>query len=153
MKKFFKKMLQWVLWHSPYAIQDFGVKLWLKYSGYSRDENRFWEVIKRTQAFREMNASSVYVDCGTNLGTVARMFMKKGATAYLFEPLPQCFSFLQRKFGSNAKVHLYNKAVGDIAGKIPFYTPPQEKRFLLVDSGMFFLLSIARCRSQCDDRS
>ena len=126
MKKLFQKMLKWVLWHSPYAIQDFAVECWLKYSGYLRDENRFWEVIKQTKAFRELNASSVYVDCGVNFGSVANAFIKKGVTAYLFEPLLQCFSFLQRKFGSNAKVHLYNKAVGDRAGKMPFYTPPQE---------------------------
>ena len=69
--------------------------------------------IKRQNWYQALKPGAIYIDCGMNLGQVAQLFVEKGAIVYGFEPNPKCIAELQKKFGSNPNVHLYQKGVLD----------------------------------------
>jgi len=75
------------------------------------------EVMKRV-----LSSDSNCLDVGCHTGKVLRHMLQfaPNGTHFAFEPLPDCFSLLVRKFGSLPNVHLKRTAVSDFSGKHEF---------------------------------
>ena len=85
----------------------------VKWMGSTGREERCLEELRNTDWYQALKPGAIYIDCGMNLGQVAQLFVEKGAVVYGFEPNPKCIAELQKKFGSNPNVHLYQKGVLD----------------------------------------
>lgn len=59
-----------------------------------------------------LNADSVVIDCGANVGVIMKPLLKYEPTIYCFEPNPVAFKQLSENLGTSPNVHLINKAVG-----------------------------------------
>ncbi|OFY26941.1 MAG: hypothetical protein A2X09_15080 [Bacteroidetes bacterium GWF2_43_11] len=73
------------------------------------------EIFKNSEAVKSLNETSICIDCGAHIGRVSDIFAGIGATVYAFEPHPQVFAQLSKRFEFNPKVHcipkgVYNKA-------------------------------------------
>jgi FkbM family methyltransferase len=56
-------------------------------------------------------------DVGANVGNRTAIFTKLGASVVAVEPQTQCIELLKKLYGSNANVHVLQKAVGDKEGQ------------------------------------
>jgi FkbM family methyltransferase len=80
-------------------------------------------LLKKLQSkyFQSLNINTIY-DVGANIGQSTMMlhlaFPK--ADIHVFEPLPECFSKLNKMFGNIPKISLNNIALGDEIGTISF---------------------------------
>lgn len=65
----------------------------------------------------------VIFDVGAHHGKIANRYKElfPDSTIYCFEPYPESFEILSRKFSSDNNVFLVNKAVSDKKGKTKFY--------------------------------
>ena len=61
------------------------------------------------------------IDCGANIGHVTAELVRRGAFVYAFEPNPQAFAVLARRFGDASNVELRQEAVLDRAGTVRLY--------------------------------
>lgn len=84
------------------------------------EENSFNNFIT-SEMYSQVNENSICIDCGANVGTIAGAFANKGATVYAFEPNPECFEELAKKFKGNSKIHLFQKGVLDRASTMKLY--------------------------------
>ena len=58
---------------------------------------------------------------GANLGDVSQYLIDSGMYVYAFEPNPNCFKILQKRFKDCPHIKLIAKGAGYKADKIPFY--------------------------------
>lgn len=88
----------------------------------------FWiSYFKLIPILRNINASSLVIDCGANIGSISALFLRKNATVIAFEPDPLAFSLLQKRFAGNKNIECINKAVSHEASsaKLYFHTDRQ----------------------------
>lgn len=78
------------------------------------------------EIFFEMRPGDICIDCGANRGKFINAARHCGGTVYAFEPNPILFYWLQRRFGNDESVHLYNAAVGAADGTATFYRYPDR---------------------------
>ncbi len=69
------------------------------------------EELRKSGIVEEINEESICIDCGANVGNVTEIFASKGATVHAFEPNPAAFAEMEKRFKTNNKVKIYNKAV------------------------------------------
>lgn len=62
------------------------------------------------------------LDVGANIGFVTFQFLKRfpEAQVYAFEPNPAVFEKLRQSYEGEARVHTYNRGVGDVRGTLLF---------------------------------
>jgi FkbM family methyltransferase len=63
--------------------------------------------------FKRINATSIAIDCGANVGDVTLKLARKGASVYAFEPNPYAFTRLVERTKSFKNVTCINKGVWD----------------------------------------
>src|SRR5437868_3391265 len=61
------------------------------------------------------------IDCGANVGEITARMRSSGAEVYAFEPNPQAFTALYRRFAADAGVHCLPKAVLDSPGTVKLF--------------------------------
>ena len=81
---------------------------------------------RRRAALRQFERISlapgdVAIDCGANVGDVTARLAKRGARVYAFEPGPDAFAVLQRRFAGNKRVICRPLAVSDHSGPTRLY--------------------------------
>lgn len=76
--------------------------------------------------FYKARPGSICIDCGTNIGLVTDIFNHLGCLIYAFEPHADLYKFLQYKYKDKKNVTLYQKAILDQNGLIPFQTSTYE---------------------------
>lgn len=75
---------------------------------------------RRIAAFG-LKEGDVAIDCGANIGSVTAELARRGALVYAFEPNPDVFAVLERRFAKSANVELRRQAVLDHAGTVRLY--------------------------------
>lgn len=78
----------------------------------------FPSTVERRIAALGLTAGDVAIDCGANVGTVTAVLARTGATVHAFEPNPDAFAALSRRFVGAPHVELHRKAVLDSAGSV-----------------------------------
>ncbi|MFA7275944.1 MAG: FkbM family methyltransferase [Pseudobdellovibrionaceae bacterium] len=89
-------------------------------------------VIERLKLLRHMTAEhrsiifglkkdQVAIDCGANVGVVARAMASRGAAVYAFEPNPYAFKVCEQKCRMYKSVTLFPKAVGTKADTVKLF--------------------------------
>lgn len=68
-----------------------------------------------------LDAGSLVIDCGANVGDISALFLGTGATVIAFEPDPVAHAILVDRFRGNSRFTLHNKAVSDHDGRASFY--------------------------------
>lgn len=81
-----------------------------------------------------LKPGDIVIDCGANVGDVASRFARSGATIYAFEPQPDCFAILQRRFAWTSKVRCFNQAVLDHDCRMTLATPQPNAEFDAIDT-------------------
>jgi FkbM family methyltransferase len=61
------------------------------------------------------------IDCGANIGNVTSQLARGGATVHAFEPNPDAYAVLERRFARTETVHLHPQAVLDRVGVARLY--------------------------------
>lgn len=69
----------------------------------------------------KINKNDVVIDCGANVGVVSGYFASKGAKVYSFEPDPNAFAMLKKRFEYNDNVTCINKGVWKENSKMKLY--------------------------------
>lgn len=85
--------------------------------------------VKLIPILKNVNESSLVIDCGANMGDISALFLDKKASVIAFEPDPLAFKMIQKRFLGNKNIECVNKAVHDKAGKFQlyFHTDRMEK--------------------------
>src|SRR5262249_47717733 len=81
-------------------------------------EARFRSVLEKA-----IRTGDVVWDVGANVGLYSELFARRiGATGMVcaFEPAPACFEALRRRLGPFSQARLFNFALGDDDGMLPF---------------------------------
>lgn len=60
-------------------------------------------------------------DIGAHLGNRTNAWLALGAKVVAVEPQPQCLNYMERKFGQNENVTIYNGAVADKRGELTLH--------------------------------
>jgi len=68
-------------------------------------------LFKLRPLLKGLNSTSIVIDCGANIGDITNKFASTGAQVHAFEPDPQAFSILAKRFANTQNVHLNNAAV------------------------------------------
>ncbi len=74
--------------------------------------------------FYNMRENDVCVDCGANVGLITDIILRQGGVSYAFEPNPDAFYVLKRKYKKAENCTLVQAAVADKDGKGEFYKNP-----------------------------
>lgn len=77
----------------------------------------------KIHSFLKANKVSTLIDIGASSGefTSNVLLFNDGVRAFLFEPVKKAFKDLNRKYGSNKLIRLYNLAIGGQDGEVQFY--------------------------------
>lgn len=75
----------------------------------------------RGHYFEGLKTGDVAIDCGANIGDVTAKMAAGGATVYAFEPHPEAFAHLARRFKNDSRVTCVPKGVWDHEDKIKLY--------------------------------
>jgi FkbM family methyltransferase len=81
----------------------------------------FISYFKLKKILKNINSSSLVIDCGANIGDISALFLSKKARVIAFEPDPLAFKALQNRFKGNPNIECINKGVSDRAGKAKFF--------------------------------
>ncbi len=73
------------------------------------------------KALRLVGRDDICIDCGANVGEYTELMASTGATVYAFEPDPNVFEVLSKRFRLRANVVLINKAVSGSDGRSRLY--------------------------------
>lgn len=71
--------------------------------------------------------NDIIIDCGANVGNISSRFAAAGATIYAFEPDPEPFRLLSRRFRGRSNIHCVNKGVMDRPGTVTLYVEEAAK--------------------------
>jgi FkbM family methyltransferase len=83
--------------------------------------------------FRHLNAESIAIDCGANMGKITLKMAQRGARVYAFEPNPHAYKFLTQQVEGYQNVTCFNKAVWIEEGKMNLYFHQEAS-----DDGLFW---------------
>lgn len=72
-------------------------------------------------ALSTLNPGDICIDCGANVGSVTACLLETGCTVHAFEPEPDCFDILRKRFGSLPNLTLINAAVGVENGEVDLF--------------------------------
>lgn len=72
--------------------------------------------------FLSDDQNPIFVDCGANVWLIVDIARFFDMEVYAFEPNPNCFKLLNKKFYDDVKVHILNKAVWDNNYNAMFFT-------------------------------
>lgn len=67
-----------------------------------------------------------FIDVGANYGAFFAAFARRGVEVVAFEPHPELFAFLQRKYQHQHHVKIVQRAISDTPGVLPFYTSAEH---------------------------
>ena len=81
--------------------------------------------------------AAVVIDCGANVGAVARVAARRGLVVHAFEPDPLAFKQLKKSAGRFSNVSLYQQAVGIEPGSVPLYVVPARDLGSTINSSLF----------------
>ncbi len=70
---------------------------------------------------RTLDAGSLVIDCGANVGDISALFLGTEASVIAFEPDPVAHAILVDRFRDNPRFTLHKKAVSDHNGRASFY--------------------------------
>lgn len=71
----------------------------------------------------QLGPGDIVVDLGANVGDVTEELAATGATVHAFEPDPETFAHLARRFEGRETVILHNAAAGGKDGQVTLYRP------------------------------
>ncbi|MEZ5911247.1 MAG: FkbM family methyltransferase [Paracoccaceae bacterium] len=71
--------------------------------------------------FHALGPGDIAIDCGANLGLIARIMGANGAEVHAFEPNPDAFAVLQKNTRHLPGVHCHQQAVLDAPGQMTLY--------------------------------
>ncbi len=95
-----------------------------------------------------LGPGDIAIDCGANVGEVTGVLARTGATVHAFEPNPDAFERLHRRFAGHSRVHCRQQAVLDHAGDVRLYLHTQaEEDPVLYSSGSSLLGSKTNVRT------
>jgi len=82
---------------------------------------------KKFNVYRYLNKNSVFIDIGANIGLYS-LYVNDNFNSQVicFEPHPEAFRILNKRFKNNPKAKIYNKAVSDQDGKGNLYLHENE---------------------------
>jgi FkbM family methyltransferase len=72
-------------------------------------------------AFRALGPGSIAIDCGANVGLYTALMAERGAEVYAFEPNPEAFAVLDRRFARVGTVRCLRQAVSNRDGTARLY--------------------------------
>jgi FkbM family methyltransferase len=72
-------------------------------------------------AFRALEPDTIAIDCGANVGHYTALMAERGAEVYAFEPNPDAFAVLEKRFADAANVRCLRQAVSDRDGTARLY--------------------------------
>lgn len=70
---------------------------------------------------KNLQKTDICIDCGANIGNVTSLFLSYGCKVYCFEPNPEAFKVLSKKFSKDKTVVLNNSAVGVKDSKVQLF--------------------------------
>lgn len=73
------------------------------------------------KSFYRLKENEVAIDCGANVGDVTEVLARNGATVYAFEPNPDAYRELCKRFNKQPNVVCINKGVWDRQGTAKLY--------------------------------
>jgi FkbM family methyltransferase len=77
--------------------------------------------LERRIAALGVDEGDIAIDCGANVGDVTFELAQAGAIVHAFEPNPDAFAILERRFAGTSAVQLHPQAVLDRGGKARLY--------------------------------
>lgn len=75
-----------------------------------------------------LKAGQVAIDCGANVGVVARAMASNGAEVYGFEPNPYAYDECIKKCKKFSSIHILPKAVGTEDGTLKLYLHKEAEK-------------------------
>jgi len=82
----------------------------------------FWiSYVKLIPILKNVDESSLIIDCGANVGDISALFLTKKASVIAFEPDPMAFELLQQRFEGSKNIECINKAVAHRASTAKLY--------------------------------
>jgi FkbM family methyltransferase len=82
----------------------------------------YWlSFLKLRSILKEIDSSSLIIDCGANVGDISALFLAKGARVIAFEPDPLAFNLLKSRFDGLKNMTCIQSAVSDRDGKAQLY--------------------------------
>ena len=66
--------------------------------------------------------AGAFIDVGANYGLFVAPFARRGREVVAFEPHPELFAILARKYRDHPHVRVVQRAISDKPGLLPFYT-------------------------------
>jgi FkbM family methyltransferase len=120
--KRFKRLWRYKLFYIRYILEQFAILhpkinyYYLLRSGVELKVIRYLlKILKPSDCFYDVGANyGLFVDICVNI-------IKEEGEIHCFEPLPNCFSYLKKKFGSFKNILLNNVALGDKNQIVNFY--------------------------------
>src|SRR5574344_540801 len=104
----------------------------------------FTSYVKLIPILKNIDKSSLFIDCGANVGDISSLFLSRGAKVIAFEPDLLAFSRLQKRFSGGQRIELINIAVADSDGKAMFYYHKER----LKSEGVEFTVSSSLLREK-----
>lgn len=85
---------------------------------------------KKFSVYKYLNKDSIFIDIGANIGLYSLYVNDNFKSQVIcFEPHPDAFKILNKRFKNNSKAKIYNKAVSDHDGKEDLYLHQNEGDF------------------------
>ncbi|HUG64965.1 MAG TPA: FkbM family methyltransferase [Gaiellaceae bacterium] len=84
--------------------------------------------LERRVASFELGPDDLAIDCGANVGDVTFELARTGAFVHAFEPNPDAFAVLSRRFEGRANVQVHEQAVLDRTGSVRLYLHVDAER-------------------------
>lgn len=86
------------------------------------NQGAYWiSWVRLRSLLRTLDAGSLVIDCGANVGDISALFLKTGASVIAFEPDPTAYEILSNRFQGVPNFTLHRKAVSDHDGQASFY--------------------------------
>jgi FkbM family methyltransferase len=77
----------------------------------------------------EANPGDIIIDCGANVGDLSTLFVRTGAMVHAFEPNPQCYRILSRRFSLTPNIKCHPFGVMDRESSFMLSTPKAHDQY------------------------
>lgn len=120
----FKRLFRYKTYYIRYVLERLGIiKQKLDYYYLLRSGLEL-KVIK--YLLKVIKSSDIFYDIGANYGLFIEATKGLAKEIHVFEPLPQCFTFLYKNYSKHSNIFLNNLAVGDKLDEVGFYQSKDE---------------------------